>query len=187
MVTIFVKQNEYTRLVSGKHTTLLGVVVTLLAMATGAYPVTNAHADPFSKGGVRTSIIGGWGHTLNEDYFILGAGVGYYVMDGVEIGLEVETWLDGDPDIYKISPEVRYVLRSVPSLNPYAGAFYRHTIIESLDDLDSTGFRAGVFHKTGSDSYLGLGLVHEIFLDCDKAAYASCAETYPEIVLWLGF
>lgn len=181
------RRNEYTRVVPGKHAALLGVVVILLSMATWAYPVRNADADPFSKGDVRTSIIGGWGHAFNDHYFILGAGAGYYVIDGLETGLELEAWLGGEPGIHKISPEIRYVLHSVPSLKPYAGAFYLRTIIERLDDLDSVGFRVGAFLETGNGSYLGVGVVHEIFLNCDKDVYSSCTETYPEIVFWLSF
>jgi hypothetical protein len=181
------RRNECTRMVPGKHAALLGVVLIVLSMATGAYPVRKADADAFGKGGVRTSIIGGWGHTLNDDYFILGAGAGYYMIDGLEIGLELETWLGDGPGIHKISPEVRYVLYPAPSLKPYAGAFYRRTIIERFDDIDSFGFRAGVFQETGNGSYFGVGVVHEILLNCDKDEYSSCTETYPEIVLWLSF
>jgi hypothetical protein len=181
------RQNEYTCVVPRKHAALLDVVIIVLSMATWAYPVRNADADAFGKGGVRTSIICGWGHAFNDDYFILGAGAGYYVIDGLEIGLELETWLGGGFDIYKVSPEIRYVLHSAPSLKPYGGAFYRRTIIERFDDLTSVGFRAGVFHDTGNGSYLGVGVVHEIFLNCDKDVYSSCTETYPEIVFWLAF
>ena len=53
--------------------------------------------DPFDRASVRTSVVLGWGEAYLNDYFILGLGAGYFVADGLELGLDVEGWLGSDP------------------------------------------------------------------------------------------
>jgi hypothetical protein len=162
------------------HLTMAAVILFLL-------PVKEVWAGPFSKGNVRTWITAGVGHALGDDYFVNGAGIGYYIMDGLEAGLDVDIWFGGDPDIYSVSPELRYVFQNDPSVKPYVGLFYRHTFIEDLDDLDAVGFRGGLFLMRGGDTYLGLGAVYNSYLDCDEDVYSSCSETYPEIFISVEF
>ena len=45
---------------------------------------------PFAKGKVRLGFYAGAGSTYNQTYMILGAGLGYYVLNGLEIGADVE-------------------------------------------------------------------------------------------------
>ena len=161
--------------------------LTMAAIILYLLPVNEVRADPFSKGNVRTSIVVGGGHALGDDYFVVGAGVGYYVIDGLEAGLDLDAWLGGERDISSVSPELRYVFHDSPGAKPYAGVFYRHTFIEDLDDLDAIGLRGGLFLMRGRATYLGIGVLYNSYLDCDEDVYSSCTETYPEIVISVAF
>jgi len=68
-----------------------------------------AQPGPFAKGKVRVGFYAGAGSTYNQSYMILGAGMGYYVLNGLEFGVDVEGWLFKDPTIWKVTPQVRYV------------------------------------------------------------------------------
>ena len=112
----------------------------------------------------------------------MGAGIGYYVIDGLKLGINAQFWLGGDISINKISPQFQYVFARDEKLKPYIGAFYRKTSVEGLQDLDSSGFRAGVFLSSRGGHYMGFGLVHETYNRCDKTVLLSCSDTYPELI-----
>ena len=162
----------------------MGIIYTV-----GCMPgiVTIADADPFARGNFRASVVGGSGRAFDDTYFILGLGAGYYLIDGLEVGLDGEAWFGGDPDIYKISPALRYVLPLDAMLRPYVGGFYRHTFIQGLDDLDSLGARGGVYFVTGSNWFFGVGVVYESYLNCSESTYSSCDDVYPEITFSISF
>jgi len=164
---------------------LLVVLAFLLLCA--APPADAADRDPFADGSMRLSVLVGNGYAFNESYFIVGAGFGYYLVQGLELGLDVESWLGRSPGITKISPEVRYVIPTDGSIRPYIGAFYRRTIIDNYDDLNSVGGRAGIYFMSGRGSYFGAGAVYEKYLSCDQAIYQSCSDTYPEITFAIAF
>ncbi len=144
-------------------------------------------AAPFTQGNKSVTISGGSGHAFGSDYFVLGVGGGYYLLDGLELGVDVDAWLGADPDIYRISPQVRYVFHKVDNIKSYVGTFFRRTFIEGLDDLDAVGFRGGVFMMLNRGSYLGVGAVYDSYLDCEERIYSSCSNTYPEIVISIAF
>lgn len=162
------------------------IVVSMIIMSFALMPLANADAGSFDQGNVRLSVSGGGGHAFGDNYVVLGLGIGYYVLDGLELGLDADAWI-GDPEIYTLSPQVRYVLHHVQHVKPYAGVFYRRTFIEDLDDLDAIGFRGGAFVTIGRGSYLGVGAVYNIYLDCERDEYESCSDAYPEIVLSFAF
>ncbi len=165
----------------------IGVLMMFVFFTAVSYPAMDAHADPFSRGSGRLSVTIGSGEAFRDDYTILGIGAGYYVIDGFEIGLNGEAWLGGDPDIYKISPGVQYVLPLETTLRPYVGGFYSRTFIEGFDDLNSFGARGGVYFTPGGNWYLGVGIIYESFSDCDDDVYDSCDDIYPEIRFALKF
>jgi len=163
---------------------------TLIALA-GLTTVTSAiaaeDAGHFAKGRTQFTVLGGTGYAFDESYLVLGIGAGYYVLDGLNVGLQLEAWLDGDPSLYKITPSINYVLYSVPRIKPYVGAFYRFTEIEDQPSLDSAGGRAGVYLQLGRNGYAGLGAVYESYLDCNTRIYVSCDEVYPEVSFVFSF
>lgn len=143
--------------------------------------ITPVQAAPFKQGDMNFSLLLGSGQAFNDSYSIFGAGFGYYVIDGLRLGIEGETWTGGNVSINKYSPQVQYVMAREKQLKPYVGAFYRKTSIEGFEDLDSAGGRAGVYMSSRGNYYISIGVVHESYLSCDEAIYVSCSDTYPEI------
>lgn len=165
---------------------VMPALLALLLLCT-ALPAVAADRDPFSSGSGRASVLIGNGYAFNESYLVVGIGVGYYFAKGLEVGLDAEFWSGSDPGITKISPSVRYVVPTGSALRPYVGAFYRRTLIDNYDDLNSTGGRAGLYLVSGKGSYFGAGVVYEKYLSCDQAVYSSCSDTYPEIIFAIAF
>lgn len=155
--------------------------------AAGAAPAA-AQQDPgpFAAGRFSLSLGGGSGGIGDASYIVLGVGAGYYLVDGLEVGADVDYWFGDDPNVIKLSPNVRYVFWQVPTIKPYLGGFYRHWFItDGFDDLDSVGARGGVFYVgRGGGFALGLGAVYEVLLDCEGD---DCTDIYPELALSLSF
>jgi len=138
-------------------------------------------AGPFSVGSKSLGVVLGSGEAFDESYVIVGAGFGYYVVDGLQLNFQVETWLGGDRDINKVTPGVQYVFSRHEKLKPYLGAFWSRSYIEDFDNQNSAGLRAGAIFSTNADYYLGLGVVYEDYLDCDERRFVSCDDTYVEL------
>ena len=146
-----------------------------------------AAADVFSKGRLHGIVTAGSGAAFNETYLVLGAGVSYFLLDGLSVGLNLETWRGADPTLTKLTPSVQYVFYQVRKVKPYFGAFYRRTYISGLDDINSYGARAGAYFQLGRNAYLGVGAVYESYSDCRESVYRSCSDTYPEFSLTFAF
>jgi hypothetical protein len=159
--------------------------------AVASAPATAADvgvAGAFGQGRTHFFVSGGTGYAFNETYFVLGLGVSYYVVNGLNVGLALESWTGADPKFYRVTPSVQYVFYQVPVVKPYVGAFYRRTYYsDGIPDIDSTGGRAGVYVQAGRSAYLGAGAVYESYLDCNKAVYRSCTNTYPELSFTVAF
>lgn len=148
-----------------------------------------ADAGPFSAGRSRISISGGSsGGFSNERYLVLGATYGYFVADGLEVGLGAQAWLLGDPSLYTLTPQVRYVFHFVPVIKPYVGGFFSRWFVEDpFDDISTLGARLGAFYVSGGGSFVGGGVVVEKILDCNFEDSDDCTDVYPEIVFSLVF
>src|SRR5436190_13274874 len=105
-------------------------------MVVSAIPLASAQeaGAMFAKGRMHGVVTAGYGSAFGDEYAIFGAGVSYYVMDGLAIGGAFETWRGGDPTISKLTFSTQYVFHKVPTIKPYIGAFYRRTFITGLDD-----------------------------------------------------
>ena len=168
------------------------LVLTMAAILSGinAAPATAADRGGdamFREGSMRVSLLIGGGRAFNQDYRVYGAGIGYYVIDGLELGLEAETWQGADPRIKRVSPQAMYVFPLDSAARPYVGAFYRKTYIEQYRNLSDAGGRAGILFPLGRSAYLGLGGVYEKHLACDRIVYESCSEAYPELAIAIVF
>lgn len=161
----------------------LAACAALVSIPAGAADV----AGVFGKGRTGFVVSGGTGYAFDQSYFVLGLGLTYYVIDGLNVGLFAESWSGNDPHFYKVTPSVQYVFYQVPVVKPYVGAFYRRTYFSSLPDINSVGGRAGAYIAAGRNAYIGGGVVYESYLDCNKSIYRSCSETYPEISFTLAF
>ena len=141
----------------------------------------------FSKNSTSVSIVLGSGSAFGDSYYVLGGGVGYYVLEGLELGVDLQYWFSGDPSIAKISPHVRYVFTQPEHINPYIGAFYTRSFIDSdfLDDQDSYGYRGGAYFTPDNRVYIGGGFATEEYKDCPKQL--DCSNTYPELLFQVSF
>jgi len=145
-------------------------------------PEAPAPRGPFSKGSVRLTLLLGTASTTNDNYFIIGGGVGYYLLDGLEVGLDYEAWLFAEPVMHRLSPEARYVLHMVPVVKPFAGVFYRRNFVNDYDDFNQIGTRLGAYFIPKSNRmFIGAAAVYTKTLDCTANAIFDCDEWYPEI------
>jgi hypothetical protein len=169
-----------------KNTTLAVLLFSTLIVFQAA-SVNAAERDAFGAGSTRLAVIVGNGYAFDNSYLLIGVGAAYFVANGLDLGLDMEFWTGSSPSITKISPRIDYVIKTGGSLRPYAGLFYRRTMIDGLDDLDSIGGRAGLFFTSGKGLYFGAGVVYENYLSCDTKIYSSCDDTYPEFIIAVSF
>jgi outer membrane protein W len=165
---------------------LSGISNSTLAASAG----TGGVGAAFSKNSTNFSVVIGSGSAFDDDYTILGLGVGYYVTNGLELGIELQRWISGEPTITKVSPQIRYVFTEPKTIKPYVGAFYRRTSYDDyngieLDDQDSFGYRAGAYFSTNNRVYIGAGVVYEEFKNCSR--FTDCSTTSPEILFTVSF
>jgi hypothetical protein len=173
-----------------KLTVILLVVLGMSNTATAASIGTNGLSTGFAEGSTSFNAVISSGSAFNENYLILGAGIGYYLMQGLEVGIDAQYWFNGDPSITKITPKITYVFTQFGNLKPYLGTFYRRTIFGEVDgfeieDKNSYGYRAGAYFSSKNGVNIGAGLIHEQYLDCDPRL--DCSETYPEMILSFNF
>ncbi len=140
-------------------------------------------AGAFDKGRTNLSIVVGSGGAFASNYTVIGVGVDYLLQDGLQVGVDVQAWLGGSPTIYKVSPQLSYVFNRKGDLKPYAGAFYRKTFIENLQDLESAGYRAGAYFNKGAGYQMGVGYVYESYLNCQTTVFNDCTDSYPEVLI----
>jgi hypothetical protein len=159
----------------------------LIMLSTTVHAESGTPSAPFTAGNARLSIAFGGATAFNRNYSIFGIGVGYFVADNIEVGLDAEEWSGNTPRIEQVSPQARVVLKRDGTVQPYAGVFYRRTLIEGYPDHDTIGARLGVYFLTGRSAYLGAGLAEEVHLNCDRTVYSSCSETYPELLFAVIF
>ena len=152
-------------------------------------PPPRRSAGPFARGSVRLSVLIGTGSSAYDTYLILGGGAGYYLLDGLELGLDYEAWFLADPVMHRLSPGLRYVFHMVPLIKPYIGGFYRHTFVGSdIEDWDSLGARGGIYYVPPNGGlYVGGGAVYEHLLGCSNSAFVDCDDVYPEIFVGVTF
>lgn len=151
---------------------------------------TGGISTAFSKNSTSVGVVLGSGSAYNDNYIIVGVGVGYYVLRGLELGIDLQHWFSGEPSITQLSPQIRYVFTQPKVVKPYVGAFYRRTYYGDYrgidqDDQDSYGYRAGAYFSTDNRVYIGGGVVYEEYKDC--SAFTDCSTTYPEILFTVSF
>ena len=170
----------YSGLYSGLRIGLFSSLAPVLFLS--LLTVSPAQAGPFDQGSTNVSVLLGSGRAFSENYIILGGGIGYYVIDGLELGVDAQRWVSGDPAITRVSPQIKYVLPLNTRLQPYVGAFYRRTFVDSkfIGNQNSYGARAGAYFSSRSGVYLGAGVVYEKYQNC---GFGDCSNTYPELLI----
>lgn len=147
-----------------------------------------AYADdvrptPFDRGRVSLAAGGGTGSSLGYQYVLVGAGVGYFVLDGVELSLHgVHQFGDG-PSISELSPQLRYIAQPLVGRSPvipYIGASYNHWFVgDPYEDVDAIAGRVGGLWLSGR-VVLGLGVIVEHVV---SQCYSHCDSVYPDVTL----
>lgn len=163
------------------------VATLLIGMALLALPGKTMAADVFRPGNVTGSVVLGAGRALDRDYTILGGTLGYMASEGLMLGISAQMWLGNDPDIYKITPEIRYHFPQFGSVRPYAGAFLSRTIYDGPPDRHTYGARGGVSVPFSSNAALNAGLVYEKISGCDTAVFRDCSQLYTEASVMFSF
>ncbi len=142
---------------------------------------------PFDRGKFGLSGGGGSQTTFGYRKFVIGVGVGYFVLDGVEIGLSGLHQFGDGPSVSELSPSLRYIAQPLVGrspLIPYIGVFYRHWFIGSAyDDVDTVGARAGALFLSGR-IIIGLGAVVEQTV---STCSTECIAVYPDFTIGFSF
>ena len=142
---------------------------------------------PFLQGSTTLTLTLGSAWIGTNDYFILGAGLGQYLINGLEVGLDGSIWLFDSPTIGTITPQIKYVVYQLPIIKPYIGAFYRHYFVgDDIEDFDSIGARVGIYIVSGKGAYFGVGGLYEHMLDCNENVL-ECDDWYPEFLVGISF
>lgn len=140
---------------------------------------------PFDRGKFGLSLGAGRQNELDASYIFVAGGLGYYILDGVQIGLAGEHFFGNGPSISLATPSLRYVAQPLVGkfpLIPYIGAFYDHYFIGGRPDQDGVGGRAGVLYVSGQ-MVLGLGIaVERTVSTCAK----DCTAVFPDITIGLS-
>jgi hypothetical protein len=157
-----------------------------LAAGTARAQDDDEEPTPWDQGSISLSLVVSTQDSFGDDYFVAGAGAGYFVLPGLELGGGVVRWFGGDPGITQVSPHVRYV--AVPlrwPVLPYVGAFYTHFFLDDgLADADTVGTRAGLLWHQGTGLVFGVGAAFERFVsDCND----DCSTVYPEVTVGFSF
>jgi hypothetical protein len=171
------------------------VLPALLATAILIASAATAHAQdededeeptPWDQGRIALTLVLSTQESFGDSYFVVGAGGGYYVLPGLELGVVGVRWFGGDPGVTEVSPQVRYVVTPLGwPLLPYVGAFYTHFFIEGeLADADTIGGRVGLLYHQGSGLIVGVGAAFERFVsECSD----DCSTIYPEVSVGFTF
>jgi len=162
------------------------VLAALLAVSSGIARAADV-AGVFGQGRTHVVATAGTGYAFNENYLVLGLGLSYYVIDGLNLGVGFESWTGADPGMRKLTSSAQYVFYRMERIKPYVGVFYRRTYVDGLPDIDSAGGRAGAYVRAGRNAYIGAAVVYESYVDCNNTVYRSCSSTYPEVTFTLAF
>jgi hypothetical protein len=167
----------------------LAAILLVLGLATPALadePTEPPRRTPFDRGRFALSLGAGSQTSLGSRYFVVAGGVGYFVLDGVELGLSAAHQFGDGPSISRVSPSLRYIAQPLVGrwpVIPYAGGFYQHWFVgDAYDDVDVLGARTGVIYVAGR-LLLGLGVAYErIVSDCTT----DCDSIYPDLSISLS-
>ena len=140
----------------------------------------------FTRGQRVATLRSGVGYAFDNTYLIVGGGLGFYPLDGLNVMLDFEYWGGASPTIYRITPQLNYIFQKVQTVKPYVGTYYRYSSYEGLDDVNSVGLRAGAGVVRGR-TLVGLGVVYDVALDAETSQHEDHSTVYPEVFVSIGF
>jgi hypothetical protein len=165
---------------------IVTTVLTMGALVT-CFSAQIRAAEPFGRGNTTGSIYVGAGRALDQEYTTLGGALGYMISEGLMLGVSAEIWLGNEPDIYKLTPEVRYTFTQAARVKPYVGAFVSRTFYDGAPDRNTYGARGGIYMPFSSNAAFNVGVVYEKISDCNEATYHDCSQFYPEAGVLFSF
>jgi hypothetical protein len=162
-----------------------GWVAVLVLAAAPAY--ADGPPTPFDQGHVSVHLAITEQSAFDAYRVGLGAGVGYFVLDGLELGVFGLHMFGNGPSLDEVSPSVRYTAQPLVGswpVIPYVGAFYNHWFVgDGLSDVDAVGGRAGLLHLRGR-LIVGLGIAYEHTV---STCTSSCDTVYPDVTFGFTF
>lgn len=161
--------------------TAIAAVRSAALVAAVLTPALAGAQTSFTSGQTRVSVSAGNTRAYNDNYFQIGLGAGYYVLDGLEIGLDASSWLGGETRIHEVMPSATYVFSGLEKFAPYAGAFYRHTSIENRDSVGAYGARGGVLLQQTPNLHVRAGVAVIRYRNCEQTMGADCTDYFPEL------
>ena len=119
---------------------------------------------PFDRGHVSVNLLVTEQTAFDTTRVGFGAGFGYFVLDGVELGASALHVFGNGPSLDEVSPSLRYTAQPLVGswpVIPYVGAFYNHWFVGGgFSDVDAVGGRAGLVRLSGK-LIVGLGIAYE--------------------------
>lgn len=173
--------------VDRRQAIMIKLAAMVLVVAAAAWTGSSHAQGIFDQGKVSGTLTLGRGEALGNTYTTLGAGVGYMVAEGLMAGIGGELWMGDDPDIQKITPELRYTFTRVDPVKPYVGGFFTRTFYDGYEDTNSWGARGGIYIPFSAKVAMNVGLVYEKVMDCDESVYRDCSQVYPEAGVLFSF
>lgn len=140
--------------------------------------------QPFSQGSMNLGLVLGFSASQGTA-FALGGAFGYFVLSGLEPGLELEVTFGSDrPTVTSLLPYLRWVIWRSYTLSPYVKAQGGRWFISDQDDLSAIGGGGGlVFFLTRNAGLQLEGMVYRLFPE--EVCGDSC--THTAIGFSLGF
>lgn len=147
----------------GGKTPILALLGLMLATAAWASP---PEPRPFERGSMNLGLVLGFS-SGDGTAFALGAGFGYFVLPGLEPGLEVEVSFGSDrPTVTSLLPYLRWVIWRSYRLSPFLKVQGGRWLISGQDDLSTVGGGGGlVFFLTRNAGLQLEALVFRLFPD----------------------
>ena len=163
------------------------VVAMLAAVPAHADDLDGPRETPFDQGRIGFQIGVGQQTGYGHSYYSVGAGAGYFVLDGLEIGAFALHAFGSGPSISEVSPSLRYVAQPLVGRSPvipYAAVFYNHWFVgDGLSDIDAIGARGGLIHLQGR-LIIGLGIAYEHTI---STCVSNCDAVYPDVTFGFSF
>jgi hypothetical protein len=164
----------------------IAAAIAVAALAVARPAAADDRGTPFDKGRVGVMLTIGEQSSFGYNHVALGAGAGYFVLDGLELSAFALHEFGSGPSIDEVSPAVRYVAQPLVGswpVIPYVAAFYNHWFLGSpYSDLDAIGARGGLLHLRGR-LIVGLGIAFEHVV----STCTDCNFVYPDVTFGFTF
>ncbi len=146
-----------------------------------ATPALAEAQNHFGQGQTRVSLSAGASAGSGGSSYQLGVGLGYYLLDGLELGVDTRSWMGGSFRAHEVAPSLTYVFHNLGNFLPYGGLLYRRTFIHNRENLSAYGARAGIYLQQSPNLVLRAGVAAHRYQNCNRATGLDCTDIYPEI------